>query len=921
MSNLYEEVKKHVVMSLRDKAVPQAEQIKQHISAVVQMQRQLGRIEEVDEAAMFRDILSQVNTWQAEPSVLRDRRHVNWLPDRKAEIEWSFWKRYRQYLEEEKSWPSTVTAKLDKITDATLGDIGNPVQHGQWDRRGMVVGEVQSGKTANYTGLICKAVDAGYKLIIVLAGMTNDLRSQTQSRLDAEFLGFESEVGKIHNSGSRIGVGLIDAPGQLIAHPLTYGSKDGDFRANKSANLQLGGSPLLLVVKKHTSVLKRIQTWVENQGKLHPETGKRIVDNIPLLLLDDEADNASVNTKKEDEDPTRINQAIRLILNAFQQKSYVGYTATPFANIFILPDEEDKSEYGDDLFPKGFIYYISPPSNYVGPAQLFGLTEDLDGGNNTTDGLPLIRNAEDAEPVFPISHKKELVVEELPESLIEAMQSFVITCAARRVRGQKEVHNSMLIHVTRFNLVQRQVMDLINVELVNMLRMIEYNTGAQATSLLQKLEKMWEEDYLPTIENVSKVYDDPQLISVQWKEVRAELLNAITRIQVRGINGDAGGALDYDNNPTGLNVIAVGGDKLSRGLTLEGLSVSYYIRPARNYDTLLQMGRWFGYRPGYVDLCRLYTTEDLVGWYEHIAVANEELRREFNFMELSKLTPEDYGLKVRTHPDGLNVTAANKIRHGRRMQVSFSGHLAQTTIFHKDAKIHEENLKETEDWLRSLPPPATEKKRVVWRDLPAARVINFLENYTSHPLCRQVEGDLLIKYIQKLLGFGELTSWTVALVSNSASTATPFTIAGHKVGLIQRSDNTPDDNSLYMLKKSNILSPDDEQLDLSEEQKTKALTDNITAFESGQTRSKKKPERPSGPFIRGVRSPQNGLLLIYPLDHSQFEKPFTSTPIIGFAISFPESSRGQASAIEYQVNTKYWRDRYGEEEEEDDAAA
>jgi len=244
----------------------------------------------------------------------------------------------------------------------------------------MVVGEVQSGKTANYTGLICKAVDAGYKLIIVLAGMTDDLRSQTQSRLDAEFLGFESQIGKIHNKDSRIGVGKFEIPGQLIVHPLTDRSKDGDFRAKKTANLQLGGNPILLVVKKNTSVLKRILAWVQKQGKPHPETGKRIVDDIPLLLIDDEADNASVNTRSEDEDPTAINRAIRQILNSFQKSSYVGYTATPFANIFILPDDDNKSEYGDDLFPKGFIYCIAPPSNYVGPKQLFGLSEDLDGG-------------------------------------------------------------------------------------------------------------------------------------------------------------------------------------------------------------------------------------------------------------------------------------------------------------------------------------------------------------------------------------------------------------------------------------------------------------------------------------------------------------------------------------------------------------
>lgn len=920
MSNLYDEVKKHVVMSLRDKPMPQADQIKQHIAAVVQMQRQLGRTEEVDEGALFREILSQVNTWQAEPSVLRDKKHTPWLPERKASIEWNFWKRYRQYLEEEKGWPAKpVTTRLDTVTDSILGDIGNPAQHGQWDRRGMVVGEVQSGKTANYTGLICKAVDAGYKLIIVLAGMTNDLRSQTQSRLDAEFLGFESEVGKLHGNRSRIGVGLIDTPGQLIAHPLTYSSHDGDFRANKSANLQLGGSPLLLVVKKNTSVLKRILAWAENQGKIHPETGKRIVDNVPLLLLDDEADNASVNTKKPDEDPTQINKAIRLILNAFQQRSYVGYTATPFANIFILPDEEDKSQYGDDLFPKGFIYYISPPSNYVGPAQLFGLTEDLDGGDNTTEGLPLIRTeADDAETIFPLSHKKELVVDELPESLIKALQSFIITCAARRVRGQKEVHNSMLIHVTRFNLVQRQVMDLVNTELVSMLRMIEYNTGAQAVKFLTELQELWESDYIPTYEKIVGIYEDPQLIPLQWKDVCSELFNAVSKIQVRGINGDAGGALDYDNNPTGLNVIAIGGDKLSRGLTLEGLSVSYYIRPAKNYDTLLQMGRWFGYRPGYVDLCRLYTTEDLVAWYEHIAVANEELRREFNFMELSRKTPEEYGLKVRTHPEGLNITAANKIRHGRSMRVSFSRSLAQTTIFHKDTKIHEENFAATDQWLKSLNQPAEiGKKRVVWNNITAAKVINFLENYVSHPLCRQVEGDLLIKYIQKLQGYAELTTWTVALVSNSMSRATPAKIGGHDIGLLYRADDTPKDDSMYMLKKSNILSPEDEQIDLTEGEKAKALADNIAAFERGETRSKKKPERPSGPFIRSVRSPQNGLLLIYPLDPGLLEKKFTTTPIVGFAFSFPESSRGEASAIEYQVNTKYWRDRYGEEDDDD----
>jgi len=919
MSSLSEVVRKMVVMSLRDNEVPTSQQIRQHITAVVQMQRQIGRAEPIDEEALYREVLSQVNTWQADPSILRDGKHHNWLPGRKAQVQWNFWKRYRQYLEDEKTWPAIVTAKLDKVTDSILGDIGNPVQAGNWDRRGMVVGEVQSGKTANYTGLICKAVDSGYKLIIVLAGMTNDLRSQTQSRLDAEFLGFESEVGKIHSTSSRIGVGKIEDYGQLIAHPLTYSAKDGDFRANKSANLQLGGTPILLVVKKNASVLGRILTWVKNQGKPHPETGEKVVDGIPLLLLDDEADNASVNTKSPDEDPTSINRAIRQILNSFQQRSYVGYTATPFANIFILPDEDPAdAKFGPDLFPKGFIYYIPPPTNYLGASRLFGLDENLDGAGKAVEGLPLICDAEDADVFFPRGHKKNLAVTALPYSLIRAVKSFIITCAARRARGQTEVHNSMLIHVTRFNDVQQQVMGLVDEVLIDLSRTIEFNTGAQAAELMDELQELWEESFVPITNAVLKIADDPQITSLDWNDVRAELLNAVTRIQVRGINGNAGGVLDYDNNPSGLTVIAVGGDKLSRGLTLEGLSVSYYIRPARNYDTLLQMGRWFGYRPGYLDLCRLYVPEELNGWYQHVAVANEELRREFNFMELGKLTPEEYGLKVRTSPDGLNITAANKIRHGRRMRVSFAGHLAQTTIFHKDSKVHEDNFDAAEKWLKSLAGAAPGKTRIQWEDVTPEQVTGFLGTYTTHPLCRQAEPDLLIKYIQKLAGYGELQKWTVVLASSSDAKAKIFPIAGFDVGLVRRGDATPE-RDLYMLNNANILSPQDEMIDLSKEQIQQALHDNIEEWKRGTTRSRKEPVRPSGPFIRRAREPESALLLLYPIDHEDFREPFSTKPVIGFAISFPGSPRGELGAVEYEVNTRYWNDRYGEDDDENES--
>ncbi|MCY4101565.1 MAG: hypothetical protein OXF46_11710, partial [Rhodobacteraceae bacterium] len=223
----YDDVKATIMRNLRKIETVTSKIIWDEIKILLDAYNAANLIEEIDPDTLFRDISSLISVWQPDPSVLRDRKHINWVPSMRSEIDWGFWRRYREFIEEEKGWSDKITAKLDSITDNILGDIGNPYQEGSWDRRGMVVGDVQSGKTANYTGLICKATDAGYKLIIVLAGMTNDLRSQTQSRLDAEFLGFESEVGKLHDSGSKIGVGKLEAHGDLIVQPLTYSSKGG----------------------------------------------------------------------------------------------------------------------------------------------------------------------------------------------------------------------------------------------------------------------------------------------------------------------------------------------------------------------------------------------------------------------------------------------------------------------------------------------------------------------------------------------------------------------------------------------------------------------------------------------------------------------------------------------------------------------
>lgn len=914
----YDDVKSMVMKRLRKEETVTSEKISKEINALLDAFEAAGLAEEIDRNQLFREISSQVSVWQPDPSVLRDKKHKNWLPERKTEISWGFWKRYRQYLEEEKNWPSVVTGKLYQVTDATLGDIGNPAQSGAWDRRGMVVGDVQSGKTANYTGLICKAVDAGYKLVIVLAGMTNDLRSQTQSRLDAEFLGFESELGKFHENGSRIGVGKIEDHGQLIVQPLTYSAHGGDFRSRKGTNSQLGGNPLLLVVKKNTSVLNRILTWVEGQGQTNPETGEKVVNGIPLLLLDDEADNASVNTKDPEENPTAINRAIRKILKTFSQSSYVGYTATPFANIFIAPPDEDseKSKYGEDLFPRNFIYYINPPDNYIGATKVFGLSESIDGLAPVDKSLPLIRHTEDAEQYFPAKHKKHLPVDCLPDTMIEAIRTFVLSCAARRVRGQKNVHNTMLIHVTRFNDVQDKVIGLVRDELVSIQRTLEFNTGPQWKQLLAELKKLWDEDFVKKTASIIELTGDPLITPIQWSEVSQELTEAALKIQVRGINGLAEGVLDYAEHPKGLNVIAVGGDKLSRGLTLDGLSISYYTRPAKNYDTLLQMGRWFGYRPGYLDLCRLYTTEEIEGWYQHIAVATEELKREFKLMELSNLTPEDYGLKVRTHANGLSITAANKIRSGRKMQVTFADTLAQTIVFDKNQNTQENNFRHVDEWIAGLGSFNDQKKNnYLWNEVKPAQIHDLLAGFKIHPFSRGADPELISKYIEKVNDIGELTSWTVVLISSSTAN-TKLPIGGHQTGLIERQD-VQKDSDLYWLQKANIISPEDQYIDLDSTQRDAALAATVDAWVNGETRHKVQPTSPSGPFIRRARSPERGLLLIYPLDSSNVlldGERFTEMPIIGMAMSFPASRN--RTTVEYQVNTKYWLDRYGDDEDD-----
>lgn len=466
--------------------------------------------EQADRDWVVSELIRRFSIWSGKDATLcNEEDHQKWLmPSLKKD--WKYWHRYRQW--QEKKLPIKAVDALDSATDHILGMLESPAREGAWDRRGLVVGHVQSGKTGNYTGLICKAADAGYKIIIVLAGLHNNLRAQTQMRLDEGFLGYET--GPYKENLKIIGVGEIDSDPAIRPNYVTTRQEKGDFSIRIARNIGITpeARPWLFVVKKNKSVLESLLKWLQDHVAdiKEPETGRKIVSKLPLLIIDDEADHASVDTGEQyfgedgvpdgEHQPTTINRLIRSILHAFTRKAYVGYTATPFANIFIHEQGETGRE-GQDLFPSAFIVNLGAPSNYIGPARVFGLA----GPDGRVGGLPLIHKVMDhctedgKNGWMPVSHKSShRTGNELPSSLCEAIDSFFLACAIRKLRGQGSEHASMLVHVTRFNAVQKLVSDQIGAVVYAMRQRLVRRMDHEV--LLDRLKALWLRDFVPVKE-------------------------------------------------------------------------------------------------------------------------------------------------------------------------------------------------------------------------------------------------------------------------------------------------------------------------------------------------------------------------------------------------------------------------------------
>ena len=824
-------------------------------------------------------------------SVLSDNKdHIDWLPQNRGKIKWAFWNRYEKYLLQDKGLAEKSVKSINRTTDQILSLLENPNptysedDRKGWDRRGLVVGSVQSGKTGNYTGLICKAADAGYKVIVVLAGVHNDLRAQSQLRLDEGFLGYETNID---GPRKKVGVGFIDPTPKV--NTITNRSEKGDFQRSAASqfNIEPDQIPLLFVVKKNKSILDNLNSWVSTFA----DPGSKKVKDTSILVIDDEADQASVDTS--DDDPSTINKLIRKLLNSFEKSAYVGYTATPFANV-LISDSKDHHNHGEDLFPKSFILSLPVPSNYVGPNKIFSASADLD--------YPIIKSVskdiDDSSQWMQKPHRTDHIptyhgVEKIPPCLERAILSFLLSVSARCIRGDENKHNSMLVHVTRLKDVQLRVADQI-MDFIDDIRAKINHEGDKEGSMLDKLQRLWVDDYIPTIEAINSNS------KIEWLKIKEEIFTTIDKVEVKAINGSSQDGLEYIREDHPECVIAVGGDKLSRGLTLEGLSVSYFLRQSNMYDTLMQMGRWFGYRPRYDDLCRLFTNTSMVSNFQSILLASEELTEELREMSELGMSPKDFGLKVKVHP-GLLVTNKMKMRDTREVDISFASGVAESTAINpKDISKNWANLNK---FLSTCELKGFQNNKELnnkyikksWTDILYAssieglNVANFLAEFRTHKSSRAVIPEVIAKYINSQIHNGELTEWTVVVHSGTGAKVemdNGLTIESSKRKILSM------DNEKITFRR--LASKNDEFIDLTDDE----IINKLQAWESRDKTSIKIKDIHS----RQIRNKTKGLIMIYIIEPLNEEKEVVEleTPLVGFMVSFPRSTT--AKTVKYRVN-------------------
>ena len=811
------------------------------------------------------DIKMEIGTIvQGDEQQLRD--NTWWTGLTKGKSNGYYWERYSSEVLEKEFTPLVVKT-IDDDTDAILNNLGNPNDNG-FERYGMVVGHVQSGKTANYTGLICKAADAGYKFIVVIAGGLNNLRNQTQERINENF------VGK--NGSNYVGVGIGNVDNSKLPSSLTTDS--GDFDINTAKTLMQGVNfdnisvPVIIVIKKHTKTLSNVKKWLESHDN------NKI--NHPVLLIDDESDYASVNTKEED-DPATINKKIRELLSLFNKRTYVAYTATPFANIFIDHTASNEIQ-GKDLFPKDFIYCLDAPTNYLGARKVFLENEEQH-----------IVTISDYLDEIPAKHKKDYELFALPKSLEEAIRLFVINIAIREIRGQVNKHNSMLIHVSRFTNMHIQTA-LETSDYLKSLKREFTNFGKleECSSISDLINK--------TLKTFNKYYSS---LGINNSTITHKIADTIESIVVREAHQKTKIPLEYRKD-INTNAIVIGGTSLSRGYTIEGLSVSYFLRNTLFYDTLMQMGRWFGYRIGYEDLCKIYMPDIIAEHFTEIIETTEDLFDEFKLMSENKSTPEKYGLAIRQHPgSALQVTGRNKQKHIEEFthRINLNGQLKETRKLLMDEESIEANLNTTVNLINSI----NEAPKIVgsdrlWSNIDNALIQEFVDQFRyytdiSDPL--DLRSRFPIKAIKQYID--SVAKWDIAIYSGKGKLCSDT--FNFEIKTSKRKVSIKNTNGMkhYEVGNRQVSTERDEGIALKHNEPS-----------SYKFKSRKNDRLESG------RKKCNPLLMIYIMDATVQEKNTNVPNLVAYGISFPGSSLSNGNEVKLLINSVYYNDLVNDNYEE-----
>ena len=852
-----------------------------------------------DDAELFKPMIR--STWWTDSAETRKKEGRDY-----------YWNSYKQYLLEKDKLPADVIERIDERSDKVMNYLFDPTNPDIKDatRRGMVIGSVQSGKTANYSALVAKAADAGYKIIVIIAGISSLLRKQTQFRINCGFVGQtdlnKDESIKIPENMSEEGTVTIyrgrkkDELEKLRPYSMTTERMSGDFKTDSrkalnQTNLNNTTSPIVLVIKKNTNVLEQLLRWLD---------GKDLSEKS-LLLIDDEADNASVNTQKEYNKVTAINKKIRLVLKNFKKSAYVGFTATPFANIFIDPMFKENSE-DKDLYPSDFIISLVSPENYFGPQKVFGPENAeeskyirLLAEENTGEAK------EDWQKYFPVKQKKGLTchdVNGLPDTLKEAINLFIFNIYVRNHRGYAEKHNSMLIHVSCLVDMHCVIKEQVTRYLLDLEDNIRNYAGMKGTS-----------EYLRYIAPLERIFEDmlerdwassPKFVIPEFNRMLPELPNIISGITV-GMSNTSEATIKYSSEHQ-TNMIAIGGNSLARGFTIENLSVSYFLRNTKMCDTLLQMGRWFGYRRDYEDLCKIYTTEKYYNNFHDALTATNSLVNCVKSMEKSGKTPMEFLVTVSQHPaTRMILTARNKMYNAENDKgVFLDGTIREkgTYEYTEMAEISD-YFNTAEKFVAQLGNPENTGKCYRWLNVSADNIISLIKS-CPRSFNDKIDSELLARYVRENKNF----KWRIVLPY--AQSGNEVTFAGSNISFhkFERFDKLENDMFSHSFSVSDIsherlgsldneYSKDDTRLELRAKRKDPLLIINICDVYKHMSKEDKKDKEKKEKALISRNFPFFSLSFPGSFENPRFE------PLTGFVYNKKLQEKLQEEIREQEEST------------------